>query len=169
MSDEIGEISTSSNGAGLDIEWKIGGFFYLSTTGDAYYCSPVFSFDGQAWYLGIYPNGDSSRDSTGHINVYLIKYLTIASTRQAFSLSLKTAKGEKYREKHSTKVFERAGDFHEFHRFLPRSELTRRSSELVPQGVLTVVCTMKSIVGIASKSLYAGILRNTWFQRSLLL
>lgn len=158
MSEEhIGEISKyPSCGVDAIVEWRIDNFFYLSKKDGAYYYSPDISFGDQEWWLEIYPNGWSERDTSGHIDLCLWRRFLGPTIRQEFSLSFKTAKGEKYLEKQSTKVFEDGNRCHKFNRFIPRSELVSRRSELVPRGVLTLVCTMKNTTsaGSASKSLY---------------
>lgn len=103
----------------------------------------------------MFPNGWSESGSSGHVDLDLWINFCSSSIRQAFSLSLKTVKGEKENEKYSTKLFD-GWDHQEFRRFIPRSELSRRRYELLPDGVLTVVCTMETTTstGSASKSLY---------------
>lgn len=151
-----GEISIS--GSGEDIEWRIAGFMSLSKKDGTWYYSPTFSFSGETWYLVISPNGWSKHDTFGHVDLYLFKNYSHRSIKQAFSLSLKTVKGKKYNEKHDAKEFEKWASYHGFVRYLPNLELSRRQIELVPNGVLTVVCTMKNTMsaGSSSKSFYVG-------------
>lgn len=152
----IGTISTTFNGKDVDVEWRIDGFTSLPEEDRACYLSPVFSFRNQEWYLVIYPNGWSERDSSGYVDLQLCKYYSSPSIEQEFSLSFKTVNGEKYLEEHSTRVFEEGNIGHTFLRFLSRSELLKRQSKLVSCDVLTVICTMKNPTSVrsASKSLY---------------
>lgn len=153
---EVGEISISPSG--LDVMWRITNFFSLSEEDGADHYSPFFPFRGEEWSLVIYPNGWSKRDSYGYVDLRLLRLFSDHPVRQAFSLSLKNVQGEKYNEEHFTKDFEGLLSSHGFNRFISRSELSRRQSELVPGGVLTVACSMKNIMsaGIDSKSLYDG-------------
>lgn len=155
MGTAIGKISSSPDGEDVIVEWTIPNFFSLSKKDGAYYWSPKFSFGGEEWYLRISPNGQSKRDSHNHVDLHLYKYSSGTSIRQTCSLSLKTLKGEKQYEKHGTKVFDGFGERYEFNRFISRSEISNRMSELVPGGDLTVVCKMKKTTsaGSASKSL----------------
>lgn len=147
----IGIISVSQRGVEWKIEWKIYNFFNLSKKEDACYYSPDFNFRGKTWYLRTWQNGSSLRESSGYVDLYLCKRSSNRSITQAFSLSLKTAKGEKYNEEHVTKVFGRYGEY-EINRFIEREELSRRQSELVPDGVLTVVATMMNTTSAGSVS-----------------
>lgn len=151
MSVVRGEISINTNDAGVDVEWRIDNFFSLTETDGEWYSSPYFPFDGETWNLWIYPNGWSGSESQGHIDLDIVTLLSGPPIRLEFSLSLKTVKGEKDHAEHSTKLFEGL-DTHTIRKFLSRSELLRRWSELVPSGVLTVVCTMKKSTSAESAS-----------------
>lgn len=164
---DIGEISISPSGVDIDVLWRIDNFFHLSKNDGAVYLSPDFSYGGGKWYLEIYPNGRSRNDTYGHVDVRLWKkfpgffryhFSDSPPISQAFSLSLKTVKGEKVHEKHCTNDFCGMDGYHDCNRFIPRLELSRRRAELVPDGVLTVLCTMRNrtSAGSASKSSYPG-------------
>lgn len=144
MSENIGEISLSSSGVDVIIEWRIPGFFSLLTDDGEYYTSPDFSLNGHTWYLGIYPNGRSGLGTSGYVDLHIYKYSSLHPIKQAFSLSLKSAKEEKKYEEHGTEDYTEWFKYHEFYRFIKRSELTQRRSELMPDGVLTIVCTLKN-------------------------
>lgn len=152
----IGKLSTSINGADVDVEWRIDSFSSLSEEPGSSlvlnYCSPNFSFSGEPWFLGIWPNGWSGTDSSGYVNLCLCKGFNNSSIKQEFSVSLKTVKGEKENEEHCTKVFDKGNRWHRFNRFIARSELLRRRSELMPHDVMTVVCIMKRTTSDESDS-----------------
>lgn len=152
MVGDIGEISICQSGEDVIAEWRIANFFSLSERDSAWYCSPAFSFGGETWYLEMLPNGWSNCDSSGHVDLHLWNDSSDQLIRQEFSLSLKAVKGEKYNEEHCTKDFDDYDYSHELNLFVPRSELSRRQSELVPDGVLTVVCTMKNTTSAGSDS-----------------
>lgn len=153
---ETGIISECKSGV-VVFEWMINDFFTLSEIDGAEYWSPYFYFGNVKWYLRIYPNGWRGRDSLGHVDLHLCKDYFSRSIKQSFSLSIKTACGEKYKKQYSMKDFRNGYDCYQFIRFIPRWELTNRKPELVPEGVLTVVCTMKisTSAGTDSKSVYA--------------
>lgn len=146
--EEIGTISISEIGVNLVVEWKIGKFSTLREHDAAFYHSPKFFFDGCEWFMWISPNGWKALGSSGYVDLSLHngsgpKYsLKNTLVRQSFSLSLKTAKGKKCKKRHYTKDYY-SNRAHDFIRFISRSELSRRMSDLVPDDVLTVVCTMK--------------------------
>lgn len=151
MTKPLGMISTYASGVDMIVEWKIPGFWYLPMKNGAEFSSPDFSFGGHTWYLVIMPNG--IRNASAYIDMRLWKHSSDHSIKQAFSLSLKTVKGEK--EYEGSGVFERERLYHEFLSSIDRYSLSNRQSELTPKGVLTVICTMKNTtsVGSASKSL----------------
>lgn len=145
-------------GADVIVEWRIPNFSSLFDKGGVLYYTPKFYFGGGTWHLGIEPNGFGYTHGSGHMDVRLQNYTACSSIRQSFSLSLKTVNGEKEREEQCTKLFVGFLSFHKIHWFIPRLELSRRQSELMPDGVLTVVCAMNNMIssGNASKSLYDG-------------
>lgn len=152
MGTPLGKLSSSPDGEDVIVEWTIPSFLSLSKKNGTYYWSPKFSFGGEEWYLRISPNGQTKRDSHNHVDLHLYKYSSGTSIRQSFSLSLKTVKGEKEYEKHGTKVFDGFGERHEFNCFISRSEISKRLSELLPGGDLTVVCKMKNTTPSRSAS-----------------
>lgn len=150
---KIGEVSTNQKEHGVDIEWTISDFFSLSEKDGVGYWSPLYSFDSYSWFLGIYPNGARSTDSLGHIDLYLElnKKTLDLPIRVDFSIAIKTANGQKDHERHFTKDFN-GRKRHDFLRFITKSDLSMRVSDLTPSGVLTVVCTMKRIRRTMCKS-----------------
>lgn len=140
----IGAVSTRECGGDLVVEWSIADFCTRRTDDGAFYWSPLFYFGREQWQLRIFPNGRSARDSSGHVGLDLVKCSPIPSDGQSFSLSLKIAEGKRHNEVHLTRDFDNKNWLHEIHRFMPRSELLRRKSEILPDGVLTVLCTLRS-------------------------
>lgn len=138
---DTGIISTYEHGVDLVVEWAIGDFFHLKDWDGTSFLSPEFSFGGKRWCLGIYPNGWSGYHSSGHVDLWL-NHCSMFGIRQTISLSLKTAEGDLYNEEHYTRDFDYIG-INTFYRFIPRAELIAKKSELVPNGVLTVVCIME--------------------------
>lgn len=143
---ETGELRTNQMEHGVDVAWTIYDFFSLSEKDGVGYWSPLFSFNGYSWFLGMYPNGARSTDSLGHIDMYLELNTKFSDPpiRVDFSIAIKTANGQKDHESHFTKDFN-GRKRHEFLRFITRSDLSMRVSELISSGSLTVVCTMKRI------------------------
>lgn len=154
MSDERGTVSTYENGVDLVVQWNID-FFTLPKVDGTTYFSPEFYFGGERWWLRIAPYGSSRYGSSDHVDLRLCKWPSGRSIKQCFSLSLKTAEGEKYKEKFVTKNFDDENRVHRFIKFISRSELSRRKPGLLKESVLTVVCTMKNTTsaGSTSKSL----------------
>lgn len=150
---EIGKLNAIPKKLSLDIEWEIKNFFSLSEKDGTRYWSPEFSFDGQTWSLRIHPNGASWNYSFGHIDLWLCRKSPGIPNRQEFSFAFKTLHGKKVLERHRTGTF-KGLDSHGFPRFISRFEVSRRKSELLPSGVLTVVCSIKysGSVGSSSKS-----------------
>lgn len=153
----IGEVGTiSAKGAkGLDLffEWNIENFLSLSVEDGSYYTSPEFELDGLSYRLVIYPNGWFGSDSVEYIDFFLFKESCGPPISVDFCIALKTLSAEKDSERHCTEVFEGV-DFYGFPRSISRSDLLRRESELMPSGIMTVICIMKSTTsaGSASKS-----------------
>lgn len=129
-----------------EFEWTISNFFSLSEDDDIIYKSPSFAFDGATWYLKIYPNGDKTDDSVGYVDLELRRKSSDPPYSLEFSLSLKTLEGKKDTEWQDTCIFETENGNQScgVARFMPRSEILERKSELLPSGALTVVCTLRS-------------------------
>lgn len=137
---DTGIISTYEDGVNLVVQWAIGDFFHLEDWDGTCFLSPDFFFGGQKWRLGIYPNGWRGYHSSGYVDLWLRSY--IFGIRHSFTLALKTAEGDLYNTEHHTRDFDYIG-INKFYRFIPRAELKEKKSELVPNGVLTVVCIME--------------------------
>lgn len=138
----IGEIKITKKEFDRDIEWNIKNFLSLSEKDGYFAWSSAFSFNGQIWWLVIYPNGASWDTSQGYISLGLCRAIG-PEIRQEFFLTLKALNGKKDYERHCTEMFQDL-KAHVIPRFISRSELTRQESELLPSGVLTVICTLKS-------------------------
>lgn len=152
----VGIISVTPCGEDAIVEWSIEYFLTLLEQDYTSGCSEDFSFGGEKWYFTYYLNGRNECDSSGHVDLHLVKYSSDRCCyKQKFSLSLKTVNGEKYNETRGRKIFRRFDNF-QFLRFIPTSELSSRQSELLPDGVLTFVCVMKNTTPAKSdsKSLY---------------
>ena len=151
MADEAGTLYATATG----FEWKIDNFFHFSENGNVYsYSSPFFSHYGESWYLAIDPNGMCYNDSLGYVNLHLVNESLNSPITVDFTLALKTSNGERYLEKGFTKTFKKGKAQHHAIQFISRSDLEGKKTDLVPSGVLTVVCTFKTSKsdGNASKS-----------------
>lgn len=145
------------------VEWRIKEFFSLPAEVDRVYKGPVFSFAGAFWHLRIYPNGrkkDIAKDgaainSEGFIGLYLFRTSSGPPINLDFYLGLKTLDEKINPVRNFTFNFEMIQGFGNF-KFINRSTLLKRMSELVPSGVLTVVCKIKypKAADISSKWFY---------------
>lgn len=152
----VGIISLTPCGEDVIVEWSIESFITLLEEDYTSGCSEDFSFGGGKWYFTYYLNGRNECDSSGHLDIHLVKYSSDRCChKQEFSLSLKTLNGEKYNETHGIKIF-RGFDNYKFLRFISTSELSSTQSELLPDGILTFVWVMKNTTPAKSdsKSLY---------------
>ena len=147
---EIGEVSVNPEGNKCDVEWKMD-FVNLSKKVGVYYWSPDFSFKGESWYLGIWPNGSKSKDSDGFVDLRLRIRTSGPPISCEFSFALKTVNGQKDLEKFCTGVFKK-DTLHGIYRFISRSELVRRKSEFMASGFLSVTCTIKILNYVESTS-----------------
>lgn len=146
-----GEIKKNMKEFDLEIEWNIKDFLSLSEKDGFFAFSSEFFFNGQIWWIVIYPNGASWDNSQGYISLGLCRFLG-SEIRQEFFLSLKTLSGKKEYERHCTEMFQDL-KVHITPRFISRSELTRQESNFLPSGVLTVICTLKSSKSIKVESM----------------
>ena len=83
-------------------------------------------------------------DSLGYVNLHLVNESLNSPITVEFTLALKTSNGERYLEKDFTKTFKKGKAQHHAIQFISRSELEGKKTDLVPSGVLTVVCTFKT-------------------------
>lgn len=120
----------------FNFEWKIDNFFSLS---EKYYICTSFSLAGESWYLSIYPNGRSEANSVGFIDVFLHRKVNGPPISLVWSTGVKTHEGKKVRVMQFTHVFENSIGWGSS-KFLKRSELLQKKSELVPLDALTLIC-----------------------------
>lgn len=141
---EVNEISRE-----IAVEWKIKDFFSLPAEVDTFYEGPVFSFAGASWCLIIRPNGKKETllydgrviNSEGSFGLYLRRTFSSPPIHLEYSLGLKTSGGKVNPQRHDSYNFEKARGCG-FYELISRSELLEKKSDLVPSGVLTVVCRM---------------------------
>lgn len=129
----VGEVYTIPKELDLVVEWRIRRFLLLSS--DQLYSSPQFSFNAHTWCLGICKKGDSyelfhKRSSVG------------PAISQEFSIALKTRNGQEMYEMHCADDF-RTGIYYKLSQTIKKYDFLKIYKELIPSGVLTVVCTMK--------------------------
>lgn len=122
-------------------EWQIEAFLSLPEEDGKSYTSPSFSFAGESWHLRIYPNGESVNNSVGYIGVYLIRNMSISPITLALFLGIKRVKGKKNPETQIICVFDKENDGYGISKLLKRSTLSEKESEIMPSGILTIVCT----------------------------
>lgn len=139
--DTIGKIDVIQKE--VDIEWKIKNFFYLSTEDGEMYSSPKFSVGDDTWCLLIYPNGDTSIETDGFIDLALYRENYDPPINQEFAFYLKTVDGEKDREKHFIHLFNNFSGLYSAWKFISRFEVFERRSQLISDAILTIVCTLK--------------------------
>lgn len=121
-------------------EWEIGNFFSLSATKDSYYMSPSFVFDNTSLHLEIYPGGCSIAKS-GFLSLYLVNEigdpLHVNNT-----LHIKKADGTMTGGGSADVCVDNDGmgylNFYEI------SCLKQNKSEMIPSGILTIICVLKS-------------------------
>lgn len=145
------------------IQWKIKDIFSLSSKEDEFWLSPSFSFANTSWCLRIYPNGQSKaplndgqmEDSIGYIGIYLLKISSGPPIHMNYLLGLKTVDKKIEFKFHQTYNFKEMGGFGR-HKFISRSKLLEKKSELMPCDVLTLICKVKhpELAAIASKFFY---------------
>lgn len=156
----VGELSEKSE---LAVEWRINEFCSLPAEVSKCYDGPVFPFVGASWLLSIYPNGKTNiitkdrkiANSEGFIALYLHRRSSGPPIHLEFSLGFKTLQGKVNSEVHLADTFKKK-EGKGFYRFIKRSELLDKKSELLPSGVLTVACKIKypKAADISSKFFY---------------
>ena len=120
-----------------EVEWKIRDFF--STAEDenfGYHQTESFSFAGVLWHLKLWPEFQGMFDEMR----LLLERENLVECPIAYYLSLKRVDGNL--EQISSGVLENDRG-KTFYYPIKRSELIRRKEELVPSGVLTVMCSLK--------------------------
>ena len=139
----IGKLDVFPKGL-CEINWRVPNFFSLPTKDGLWYYSPGFSFAGESWNLMIYPNGRSDHASTGYIGVYIWRQSFGRGIHLEFSFGLKTLEGVKKEEQYRLAVFETTKSTG-IHKFVQRSKLLGKKSELVPDDHLTIFCTLREV------------------------
>ena len=143
----IDEMNTILKDKECEVEWKVNSDIFFKKK-ETYVCSPPFSFEGESWDLGMWPNG---QNSMGFFDLCLFRLRSGPPMKVEFCFSLKTVNGRKDLERHET------GDFHWRHyidRFISNCELVRRRNEFENSGFLTFVCTLRRIDSTESESKY---------------
>lgn len=139
MSKITGELS-ESYGAVI-IEWRIPKFSSLSDKTGDYYNSPTFGFSGASFYIAIYPNGDIHDSSTGFVGLYLCRSDTGGKISIAFCLRIladNKSDGKQFQDK---SVFHGKGIGKGTAKIMLATTL--KQSEIIPNDVLTIRCSMK--------------------------
>lgn len=133
----------NANAKEVDIEWKIRNFSSFRTEIAKYCSSPAFHFANSSWCIHIYPNGVTA-DSRGFISLYVCRETFGRPVSLEWSIGLKSSDGKICEEKHSINVFKKKQKSLGYDKFLSRSVLLERESELTPSDVLTVTlfCTV---------------------------
>lgn len=137
---EIGEVYESR--AELVIDWKIKDFSSLSQEINVRYHSPKFYFSGSSWKIRIYPNGQTKIRSRGWIDLYLVKTSNPANIVLEYSFALRTVNGKPYWTKAGMSFFEEANCGWGNDKYILRSDVMKKESELIPSDILTVTCTL---------------------------
>lgn len=127
----------------MEIEWTISDFFGIPEEKDVKYSSPDFYFADATWYLQMYPFGSSKNDSTGSISCYLQRRNLIRPVNLECELGLMKKDGRMEEECKYVRTFDENVTSWGCKRFITRSQLLTRKSDLDPSNVLTFVCRMK--------------------------
>lgn len=135
----IGEVSETQSE--VEVQWRIPDFFTLSDKVDDCYISPTFYFAGTSWYVQIHPNGETTRDSSGHIGIFLVR----GDSGPAISVKyhLKVVGSKENKEFSSTADFTTKGCGWGISKIMVRSNLLERKSEFAPGDVVTIRCSLK--------------------------
>lgn len=129
----------------IKFEWEISDFFSLSKEKDIFYKSPKFYFSGASWRLWIFPNGEETRyKSNDGIGIYIIRTSTGSPISLNFTLGLKTISGNIKEFCRSADIFYDSQFLTGHNKFIKRSMLLENKSELIPSGVLTIICILKN-------------------------
>ena len=150
---ETGEMSKIVKEKACEVEWKVNSYFVLEKDLMCVF-SCDFSFEGETWYLGMWPNGLRNKDTSRYIDLFLFRRSAGLPIKIEFCLSLKTVNGRKDFERIETRDFEDLSSQHFIHRFTSKYELRRRRNEFENSGFLTFVCTLKIINSTESKNKY---------------
>lgn len=129
--------------AEFHFEWQIDDFFSLPEEDGETCFSPNFSIAGESWCFFINPNGKSAINSVGYVGAYLQRNEDLPYISLVWSFGVKTSEGKKDKEMKFSHVFHEESLGYGFAKFLKRSELFEKKSELVPSDVLTLVCDIE--------------------------
>lgn len=125
-------------------EWRIPHFFpHLEEFNEYFYNSPKFLFNGESWFLALYPNGHRESNSTGYVSILLFRCCSGPSLSLKFSISLKSVEGKKEKETYCRYTFRDGGWGFGASHCISRAELFEKTSELLPSNVLTVIFAIK--------------------------
>lgn len=127
-----------------EITWKIPNF--LSLRGPLHFCvkSSSFIFASAIWELRVYPFGNT-KTSHGYISL-AIKRLSsrIPKHHVFYKYCLKTQNGEEYEIQYCDDWFTRKSYEWIYFKYLHRSKLMEIKESVVPNGILTVVCQVRT-------------------------
>lgn len=130
-------------GGEVIFEWKIKDFISLSNERNIFYYSSTFYFSDASWNLKIYPFGVVENQSDGCIGLYLMKRSYSRPISVNYTIGLKTVDGKKDPDYNFTYVFDQRDSGYGTPKLISRSVLSEKKSELIPSGILTVICTLK--------------------------
>lgn len=139
---EVGELSETSGD--IKVEWEIKDFFSLSQETDKYYHSPKFYFSGTSWQIQISPKSEVHDASGDWIGLYLTRMANGLPVAVTFSLRFKNVDEKGNPCIRSANTFNGKGNAWGHPKFMSRSMLMERKSQIIPADVLTVICTLKN-------------------------
>ena len=133
--EEIGLVSVKN----CKLEWKIDNFFSYNEE-DLQLNSPDFLVLNTMWYIQICPNGSTRHNSKGCVSLYMYRKDDKDPQTVEYRLGIKNVNNTVECELIDVATISTSG--WGYHKFIKRSDLLQRKSELVPSDILTVTCTI---------------------------
>lgn len=150
----LGEIKSKTEVKVL--EWEIPDFWSLSNCKNDWYTTSRFHFENTYWYFSISPGGDDD-SSAGYIALTLhtedhigrnFAFILELGVKRAgdmesakYELGIKRA-GDVENVKYELVTFNGECNSWRYPDFFLRKELLQRKVELLPDGTLTIICSM---------------------------
>lgn len=132
------------------VAWKVPNVLSLPNLVDYNICSSTFPFAGATWRLAMYPFGESEQESEGFIDLKIIRWDSRIPEHHVFyKFCFKTRQGKEFESYSSSHNFN--SDFPEMgvKKYIEKSIFLQKKNIIAPNGVLTIVCELRTKGAIA--------------------
>lgn len=142
LTNNVGEILKENSC--LNIVWNVADFFSLPEEMGYRIESPVFTFFGMSWFIRLFPNGEAKNDREGWIGLFLVRGIDSGGNCFInFTLGIRRVDGTDCNAI-SDEGFFNIGEGWGYSKYIQRSVLKRKITQVETQGTVTFFCRLET-------------------------